>query len=49
MSCVSFRELLSSDALKEYNRARVYLDEDYKSKEHFTVRAVWVVGSASCL
>uniref|UniRef100_A0A3P9K7L8 inositol-polyphosphate 5-phosphatase n=1 Tax=Oryzias latipes TaxID=8090 RepID=A0A3P9K7L8_ORYLA len=30
------RELLSSDALKEYNRARVYLDEDYKSKEHFT-------------
>lgn len=37
MSSVSLRELLSSDALKEYNRARVYLDEDYKSKEHFTV------------
>uniref|UniRef100_A0A8C8DLN1 inositol-polyphosphate 5-phosphatase n=1 Tax=Oryzias sinensis TaxID=183150 RepID=A0A8C8DLN1_9TELE len=30
------KELLSSDALKEYNRARVYLDEDYKSKEQFT-------------
>ncbi|XP_020564898.2 type I inositol 1,4,5-trisphosphate 5-phosphatase isoform X1 [Oryzias latipes] len=30
------KELLSSDALMEYNRARVYLDEDYKSKEHFT-------------
>ncbi|XP_068597547.1 inositol polyphosphate-5-phosphatase A-like [Brachionichthys hirsutus] len=29
-------ELLSSDAMKEYNRARVYLDEDYKSQEHFT-------------
>lgn len=31
------RELLSSDAMKEYNRARVYLDENYKSQEHFTV------------
>ncbi|XP_059954376.1 inositol polyphosphate-5-phosphatase A isoform X4 [Mesoplodon densirostris] len=30
------RELLSSDAMKEYNRARVYLDENYKSQEHFT-------------
>lgn len=30
-------ELLSSDAMKEYNRARVYLDENYKSQEHFTV------------
>uniref|UniRef100_A0AAY4EPB1 inositol-polyphosphate 5-phosphatase n=1 Tax=Denticeps clupeoides TaxID=299321 RepID=A0AAY4EPB1_9TELE len=30
------KELLSSDAMKEYNRARVYLDENYKSKEHFT-------------
>lgn len=31
------RELLSSDTMKEYNRARVYLDENYKSQEHFTV------------
>ncbi|KAK1164384.1 inositol polyphosphate-5-phosphatase A-like isoform X1, partial [Acipenser oxyrinchus oxyrinchus] len=31
-----FRELLSSDAMKEYNRVRVYLDENYKSLEHFT-------------
>ncbi|XP_054654071.1 inositol polyphosphate-5-phosphatase A-like isoform X1 [Dunckerocampus dactyliophorus] len=30
------RELLSSDAMKEYSRARVYLDENYKSQEHFT-------------
>ncbi|MBN3288499.1 I5P1 phosphatase, partial [Polyodon spathula] len=30
------KELLSSDAMKEYNRARVYLDENYKSLEHFT-------------
>ncbi|XP_061038949.1 inositol polyphosphate-5-phosphatase A isoform X5 [Eubalaena glacialis] len=30
------RELLSSDAMTEYNRARVYLDENYKSQEHFT-------------
>uniref|UniRef100_A0A672HRV5 inositol-polyphosphate 5-phosphatase n=1 Tax=Salarias fasciatus TaxID=181472 RepID=A0A672HRV5_SALFA len=29
-------ELLSSDAMKEYSRARVYLDENYKSQEHFT-------------
>ena len=34
------RELLSSDAMKEYSRARVYLDEDYKSQEHFTVSAL---------
>uniref|UniRef100_A0A3P9CPU8 inositol-polyphosphate 5-phosphatase n=1 Tax=Maylandia zebra TaxID=106582 RepID=A0A3P9CPU8_9CICH len=31
------KELLSSDALKEYSRARVYLDENYRSQEHFTV------------
>ncbi|KAM9476399.1 inositol polyphosphate-5-phosphatase A isoform 2-T2 [Clarias gariepinus] len=31
-----FRELLSSDAMKEYNRARVYLDKNYQSQEHFT-------------
>ncbi|EMP42164.1 Type I inositol-1,4,5-trisphosphate 5-phosphatase [Chelonia mydas] len=31
------KELLSSDAMKDYNRARVYLDENYKSQEHFTV------------
>lgn len=37
--CVSIRELLSSDAMKEYNRARVYLDENYRSQEHFTVSA----------
>uniref|UniRef100_A0A674JKG4 inositol-polyphosphate 5-phosphatase n=1 Tax=Terrapene triunguis TaxID=2587831 RepID=A0A674JKG4_9SAUR len=30
------KELLSSDAMKDYNRARVYLDENYKSQEHFT-------------
>ncbi|XP_077469595.1 inositol polyphosphate-5-phosphatase A isoform X2 [Stigmatopora argus] len=30
------KELLSSDAMKEYSRARVYLDENYKSPEHFT-------------
>ncbi|XP_035387266.1 inositol polyphosphate-5-phosphatase A isoform X1 [Electrophorus electricus] len=30
------KELLSSDAMKEYSRARVYLDENYKSQEHFT-------------
>uniref|UniRef100_A0A8P0TCT6 inositol-polyphosphate 5-phosphatase n=1 Tax=Canis lupus familiaris TaxID=9615 RepID=A0A8P0TCT6_CANLF len=30
------KELLSSDAMKEYNRARVYLDENFKSQEHFT-------------
>ncbi|XP_039900688.1 inositol polyphosphate-5-phosphatase A-like isoform X2 [Simochromis diagramma] len=30
------KELLSSDALKEYSRARVYLDENYRSQEHFT-------------
>lgn len=23
--------------MKEYNRARVYLDENYRSQEHFTV------------
>lgn len=32
------RELLSSDTMKDYNRARVYLDKNYKSQEHFTVR-----------
>uniref|UniRef100_A0A3Q3LQW7 inositol-polyphosphate 5-phosphatase n=1 Tax=Mastacembelus armatus TaxID=205130 RepID=A0A3Q3LQW7_9TELE len=30
------KELLSSDAMKEYNRARIYLDENYKSQEQFT-------------
>ncbi|TNN35744.1 Type I inositol 1,4,5-trisphosphate 5-phosphatase [Liparis tanakae] len=30
------RELLSSDAMREYSRARVYLDENYKCQEHFT-------------
>ncbi|XP_029465844.1 type I inositol 1,4,5-trisphosphate 5-phosphatase isoform X3 [Rhinatrema bivittatum] len=30
------KELLSSDAMKDYNRARVYLDENYKSQENFT-------------
>ncbi|XP_059332937.1 inositol polyphosphate-5-phosphatase A isoform X5 [Ammospiza nelsoni] len=32
------KELLSSDAMKDYNRARVYLDENYKSQEHFTCK-----------
>lgn len=26
--------------MKDYNRARVYLDKNYKSQEHFTVSAV---------
>ncbi|CAM4728187.1 unnamed protein product [Leuciscus chuanchicus] len=30
------KELLSSDAMKDYNRARVYLDKNYKSQEQFT-------------
>uniref|UniRef100_A0A8C6UPH1 inositol-polyphosphate 5-phosphatase n=1 Tax=Neogobius melanostomus TaxID=47308 RepID=A0A8C6UPH1_9GOBI len=30
------KELLSSEALKEYSRARVYLDENYKCQESFT-------------
>ncbi|KAM9365244.1 inositol polyphosphate-5-phosphatase A isoform 2-T3 [Pholidichthys leucotaenia] len=30
------KELLSSDAMEDYSRARVYLDENYKSQEHFT-------------
>lgn len=50
--CVSsIRELLSSDAMKEYNRARVYLDENYKSQEHFTVSATnrWSIGHAETL
>ncbi|XP_046929602.1 inositol polyphosphate-5-phosphatase A isoform X6 [Lynx rufus] len=34
------KELLSSDAMKEYNRARVYLDENFKSQEHFTL--LWI-------
>nr|XP_008514724.1 PREDICTED: uncharacterized protein LOC103548637 isoform X2 [Equus przewalskii] len=37
------KELLSSDAMKEYNRARVYLDENYKSQEHFTGPQLCVV------
>lgn len=32
------KELLSSDEMIEYNRARVYLDENYKSQEHFTCK-----------
>ena len=30
--------LCESDGLKDYNRIIVYLDEDYNSAEHFTVR-----------
>nr|XP_020478332.1 type I inositol 1,4,5-trisphosphate 5-phosphatase isoform X2 [Monopterus albus] len=30
------KELLSTDAMKEYSRACVYLDENYKSQEQFT-------------
>lgn len=44
--CVFFRELLSSDTMKDYNRARVYLDKNYKSQEHFTVSTV--LGSVLC-
>ena len=43
------RELLSSDAMTEYSRARVYLDEDYKSQEHFTVSALPSVEPVSAL
>uniref|UniRef100_A0A9J7ZJ33 inositol-polyphosphate 5-phosphatase n=2 Tax=Cyprinus carpio TaxID=7962 RepID=A0A9J7ZJ33_CYPCA len=38
------KELLSSDAMKDFNRARVYLDKNYKSQEQFTVSP-----SALCL
>uniref|UniRef100_A0A3B5B6B7 inositol-polyphosphate 5-phosphatase n=1 Tax=Stegastes partitus TaxID=144197 RepID=A0A3B5B6B7_9TELE len=43
-------ELLSSDAMKEYSRVRVYLDENYKSQEHFTVTKKYkkVVGKETC-
>uniref|UniRef100_A0A1A8LHK9 inositol-polyphosphate 5-phosphatase n=1 Tax=Nothobranchius pienaari TaxID=704102 RepID=A0A1A8LHK9_9TELE len=30
------KELLSSDTMKDFSRARIYLDENYKSQEHFT-------------
>ncbi|XP_016342803.1 type I inositol 1,4,5-trisphosphate 5-phosphatase [Sinocyclocheilus anshuiensis] len=30
------KELLSSDAMKDFSRARVYLDKNYKSQEQFT-------------
>uniref|UniRef100_A0A672Q0P8 inositol-polyphosphate 5-phosphatase n=1 Tax=Sinocyclocheilus grahami TaxID=75366 RepID=A0A672Q0P8_SINGR len=30
------KELLSSDALKDFSRARVYLDKNYQSQEQFT-------------
>lgn len=30
--------LCESPELQEYNRIRVYLDEDYNSAEHFTVQ-----------
>ncbi|XP_052007194.1 inositol polyphosphate-5-phosphatase A-like isoform X2 [Xyrauchen texanus] len=30
------KELLSSDAMKEFNRARIYLDKNYQSQEQFT-------------
>ena len=32
------KQLCESDELQGYNRIRVYLDEDYNSAEHFTVR-----------
>ncbi len=35
--CCFVRELLSSDAMKDFNRARVYLDKNYNSQEQFTV------------
>lgn len=31
------KELCESQELEDYNRIRVYLDEDYTSAEHFTV------------
>ncbi|KAF3708569.1 Type I inositol 1,4,5-trisphosphate 5-phosphatase [Channa argus] len=30
------KELLSSDPMRDYSRARIYLDENYRSQEHFT-------------
>lgn len=30
------KKLCESDELKDYNRIRIYLDEDYNSAEHFT-------------
>lgn len=32
------KELCESSELEHYNRIRVYLDEDYTSAEHFTVK-----------
>uniref|UniRef100_A0A182SL07 Inositol polyphosphate-related phosphatase domain-containing protein n=1 Tax=Anopheles maculatus TaxID=74869 RepID=A0A182SL07_9DIPT len=32
------KQLCESDELRDYNRIRVYLDEDYNSAEHFTER-----------
>lgn len=34
------RDLLSSDAMRDFSRARVYLDKNYKSQEHFTVSRI---------
>lgn len=31
------QQLCESPELQDYNRIRVYLDEDYTSAEHFTV------------
>lgn len=38
------KNLCESAELAEYNRIRVYLDEDYNSAEHFTVRKEVVRG-----
>ncbi|KAI7805163.1 putative type I inositol 1 [Triplophysa rosa] len=44
------KELLSSDAMRDFSRARVYLDKNYKSQEQFTVTKKFkkVVGKEIC-
>uniref|UniRef100_A0AAV2JGL0 Uncharacterized protein n=1 Tax=Knipowitschia caucasica TaxID=637954 RepID=A0AAV2JGL0_KNICA len=41
-------ELLSSEALKEFSAARVYLDKNYMSQEHFTVSTLLKYSSTLC-
>lgn len=36
------QQLCESEQLSDYNRIRIYLDEDYNSAEHFTVRLRFV-------
>lgn len=34
------KQLCEAQELVAYNRIRIYLDEDYNSAEHFTVRGI---------